>query len=73
LRIKKKMNEIKEIIEKKHPGKLFLSIREASELLGLNVDTIYNRRSKKQDTPFTVRKLGGKKMVAVSEIIRLAE
>jgi hypothetical protein len=67
------MDQIKEIIEKKHPGKLFVSIREASELLGLNVDTIYNRRSKGKETPFTVRKLGGKMMVAVSELLRLAE
>jgi len=67
------MCEIKEIITKKHPGKLFVNIREAAELLGLNVDTIYNRRSKGKDMPFTVRKLGGKMMVAVSELIRLAE
>lgn len=67
------MDEIKEIIEKKHPGKLFLSIREASELLGLNVDTVYNRRSRGKDMPFNIRKLGGKMMVSVSELIRLAE
>ena len=32
--------EMLEIIEKKYPGRAFLSVKEASEILGVNVKTV---------------------------------
>jgi hypothetical protein len=66
------MSEIQEIIEKKHPGKLFLTVKEASDLCSLNAGTIYNQRSKGQETPFKIRKMAGKLLVPISEILRIA-
>ncbi len=66
------MSEISEIIEKKHPGKLFLTVKEAAALCGMNSGTLYNQRAKGQETPFKIRKMGGKLLVPISEIIRIS-
>ena len=67
------MNPFKEIIEKRHPGKLFLTVTEATELCGLNIGTIYNRKAKGKVLPFRIRKLGGKMMVSIHDLIKLAD
>jgi hypothetical protein len=67
------MNTVKDIIEKRHPGKLFVTVTEATELCGLNIGTIYNRKSKGKVLPFRIRKLGGKLMVSISDLIKLAD
>ena len=67
------MSEIKEIIEKKHPGKLFLSLQEACDLCGIKIGTVYNKRSKGGALPFKIRELTGRPKVAVSDLIRVAE
>jgi hypothetical protein len=66
------MNIFKDIIEKKYPGKLFLTVSEATELCGLNINTIYNRKSKGLEIPFRIKKMGGKMMVSIHELIKLA-
>lgn len=66
------MSEIQEIIEKKHPGKLFLTVREAAEMCGVHAGTVYNQRSRGQETPFEIRKLSGKLLVPVSSLIKIS-
>ena len=66
------MSGIQEIIEKKHPGKLFLTIQQACDLCNANAGTVYNQRSRGQETPFEIRKLSGKLLVPVSSLIKIS-
>lgn len=66
------MQEIKEMIEKQFPGRLFLNLGEAAKLMGIARQTVYNYRARGKELPFRVQKLAGRKVVSIAEILRVA-
>ena len=59
----KQFEEILEYLKAKFGGKLLLSVDEASAVLGVASQTIYNQTSKTAKKPFPIRvvRMGGKK------------
>lgn len=63
---------IEKIIRERFPGKLFIPLTDACDVYGVKLGTTYNKISRGQDIPFDAKKMNGRWMVSVAELVKCA-